>query len=372
MKVSCTQKNLSEGLSIVSRISTTKATLPILANILISTDKGRLKLAATDLELGITTWINSKINQDGGITIPARTITDFINTNSDKTIDLELNDTTLKLKSEHYDAHIKGMDIADYPLIPEIKDNLICEISSEKLKQAINQTVFAASNDETRPILCGVNFRFNSNEVKLVATDSCRLAEVKIKDVKTINEHSDVVVPVRTIVELGRIIQNTEEKVQIFLNDSQICFIIGSTQLISRLVEGTFPVYEQIIPNSFQTKVQIKSSELSSALKMSSLFTKESANNVKIKVKENTLQILAVSPQLGDNTANISSKTDGGELEIAFNARFILDAMNIISSEEVILELNEINPAKERKPSILKTPDNPNYLYIIMPLDIQG
>lgn len=371
MKTTCTQENLSKGLSIISRVATSRATLPILANILIKTDKGRIRLAATDLEIGITTWINAKVDQEGGLTVPSRTINDFISANNDQTIDFNVTDTNLHIKSDHYEANIKGIDINEYPLIPEIKDQEICQIPADKFKEAIARTAFAASTDETRPVLNGVNFRFSKDSLKLVATDSYRLAETTVSDVKLINPHGDIIVPTRTIIELGRIIQSSDEIVKIFLTDSQISFVFGATEVISRLVEGNFPVYEQIIPRSSQTKAYLKTSELLSALKMSSLFAKESANNVKIRVVGQSLQITAVSPQLGDSTSNIAAKIEGGDLEIAFNARYILDALNIVATDEVKLELNEINPAKERKPSVLRPIDNENYLYIIMPLDVQ-
>jgi DNA polymerase-3 subunit beta len=367
MKISCTQENLSKGLSIVSRMATTRATLPILANVLLAVDKGRLKLAATDLEIGITTWIGAKIEEEGGLTIPARTFADFVANNTDKTIDLSLKETDLHLKSEHYKANIKGMEASEYPLIPEIKGSPVCEIPGLLLKEAISQTVFASSSDESRPVLGGINFRFAKNELKLVATDSYRLAEKTLKNIKTSLE-SDIIVPSRTINELSRIL-NVNQAVKIFINESQILFDLGETHLISRLIEGSFPAYQQIIPDSYQTKATVNTNELASALKMASLFAKESANNIKLRLKKGSLEIIAVSQQVGDNTANIPAATDGKEIEIAFNARFILDALNAAGTLEIILELNDIT---ERKPSALKPVETKDYTYIIMPLDIQG
>ncbi|MDO8513628.1 MAG: DNA polymerase III subunit beta [bacterium] len=372
MKLSCTQENLAKGLSIVGRIATSRATLPILANILISTDKGRLRLASTDLEIAITTRVSAKIDQDGGLTIPSRTINDFVITNNDLALDLNISKNTLNIKSDHYEANINGIEIGEYPLIPTITEPEICRIPADKFREAIAHTSFAASTDETRPILNGINFHFSKDEIRLVATDSYRLAEAKIKGSKLITEHGDIVVPTRTMIELARIIQPSDGIVKIFLSENQIAFVFGNTEVISRLIEGSFPAYQQIIPSTSQAKVILKSSELTNALKMSSLFAKESANNVKIKVQGNQVQIIAVSPQLGDNTATLVSTTEGGELEIAFNARYILDALSIIGSEEVRLDLNEINPNKDRKPSILKPKTNSDYLYIIMPLDVQN
>ncbi len=371
MKVACTQENLNRGLGIVNRIATTHATLPVLANILISSDKGRLKFSATDLEIGIISWIGAKIDEEGGLTVPARTLADFISTNADKKIDLEIKDTTLHIKSEHYEANLKGIEASEFPLIPSIKGDPIGELPAQKLKQAIVQTVFATSTDETRPVLGGVNLRFDKKEVKLVATDSYRLAEKTLKDATGFSQTANVVVPARTMTELARIIQDEDETIQVFLNENQILFALPDTQLISRLIEGTFPAYERIIPQSFQSKAVVSLTELSNALKMASLFARESANNIRLMLKKGTLEIVAISPQVGDNLANLPAETEGKELEIAFNARFILDALSVISSATVTLELNSIKDA-ERKPSILRPSQDKNYLYLIMPLDIQS
>lgn len=365
MNISCTQENLNRGLNIVSRMATTRATLPVLANILIATDKGRLRFSATDLEIGVTTWIGAKIEEEGTLTIPARTLTDFIANNSDKTINLSIKDSTLHLKSDHYEANIKGIEASEFPLIPEIHSTALCELPASTLKEAIVQTVFAATSDETRPVLGGINIKFSKEGLRFAATDSYRLAERSIKGVAGINQNIDIVVPARTIAELARIIENNQT-VKIFLNENQILFSTGTTQLISRLIEGSFPSYEQIIPISHQTKAVINTSEFISGLKMASLFARESANNVRLKVNKGNIEIIAISPQVGDNTSKLPAQTEGKDIEIAFNARYIIDALNVVGSTNITLELTD-----KLSPGIIRPPKEKDYLYVIMPLRVE-
>jgi len=378
MKLSCTQENLSRGLGLVGRSVGTRATLPVLNNILLQTDKGRLKLSATDLEIGIHTWIGAKVDVDGGITIPARLLMDYVNNNTDKTINLELKESTLHLESEHFKANIKGIEASEFPLIPEVSKNVSITVSSAEFSKAINRTVIATALDESRPVLAGVYFynckaisaeRSSHNDVmKAVATDSYRLAEQTIAINKGTSELKDFafIVPQRTVSELGRIITDKAEKIQIYPGENQVEFMIEETILVSRLIEGTFPDYAQIIPKSTTTKAEIATPEFNNAIKMASLFARESANNIKLKITSpDKLEVLATSAHIGDNVSQISANVTGDNLEIAFNAKFIMDCLAVIDSDKVNLELSNT-----LSPGLLKSPKDPNYLYVIMPLRV--
>ena len=366
MKLSCTQEKLNKGINIVSRIVSPRGTLPVLNNILFQTDKGRLKISATDLEIGINTWIGAKVENDGGITIPSRLITDFVTTNNDDAISFDLKDTTLLLKSDKYEAHIKGIEASEFPLIPEIKKESVVEIKSGELKEIINRVVFAAAADETRPVLTGILLKIKDSIIKLVATDSYRLAEETYKLDKKISGEFNIIIPARTMNELGRILSDDQEKVEIKIGENQIYFGFNDTQLVSRLIEGSFPDYENIIPKKSETKTVLKVKEFANAIKMASFFARESANNIKLKIsKGNKIEVLAVSPQVGDNISTIGAKTEGKDIEIAFNAKFILDALNILKEDEVVLETID-----KSSPAILKPIKSKNYLYLIMPLRI--
>jgi len=364
MKVSCTQENLTRGLNVVGRLVGTRATLPVLNNILIKTKNGRLVLSATDLEIGISTWIGAKVDKDGAVTCPARLLSEYTTTNTDKTISVELKDTILHLESEHFKANIKGIDASEFPLIPEVKEGETLEVSAQDLKDGILKTVFACALDETRPVLAGVCLKIGGGKIKMVATDSYRLAEKTINLMTKESKELNIIVPQRTMAEIGRLLDEAVDKVVIKIGENQIYFKMGPTEVISRLVEGSFPDYEQIIPKNIKTKVEINTLSFLNAIKMASFFAREAANNVKLSFKKpKNLEVIAVSPQLGDNTSKLEAVLSGEELEIAFNAKFILDILQIMDSEKLSLEL-----AGSLSPGIIKPAKDPNYLYIIMPL----
>lgn len=365
MKVICTQENLNRGLLIVSRFVGVRGTLPVLNNILISTDKGRLRLAATDLEIGINTWIGAKVEEEGAITIPSKLIVDFININNDKTITLEVKDKTLYLQSDKYKANIKGIGASEFPLIPEVKEGVEVNIPAIILREAVEQVVFAAAVDETRPVLTGVLLKFLDKELRTVTTDSYRLAERIIKLDKDQKENA-IIVPARTMQELARIITNKDEKILLRFSQNQILFLLGDTELISRLIEGNFPSYENIIPKNFKTEVEVNKKDLINAVKIASFFAYDSANNIKLKISSKNLEIKSSSPHLGDDLSVIDAIVDGEEVEIAFNAKFILDVLNVVREEKIILKFSgNLNPG------VIASKGSKNYLYILMPIRIE-
>lgn len=367
MKVSCTQENLTRGLNIVGRLVGTRATLPVLNNILIKTQSGRLTLAATDLEIGISTWIGAKVDKDGAVTCPARLLSEYTTTNTDKNISIELKDTTLHLDSEHFKANIKGIDASEFPLIPEVKEGETVEIGGEDLKNGIMKTAFASALDETRPVLAGVCLKIGNGKMKMVATDSYRLAEKTINLLSKDNKEKNIIVPQRTMVEIGRLLDESVDKVTMKVGENQVHFKLGPTEVISRLVEGSFPDYEQIIPTNIKTKIEVNTAAFLNAIKMASFFAREAANNIKLSLKKpKGLKISAVSPQLGDNVSELEAGLSGDEIEIAFNAKFVLDVLQIVDSEKISLQL-----AGPLSAGIIKPLKDPNYLYIIMPLRME-
>ena len=367
MKVSCTQENLSRGLGIVSHMVGTRTTLPVLNNILLKTEKGRLKLAATDLEIGISTWIGGKVLKEGAVTCPARLISEFTTTNTDKTINLELKDATLNLVSEHFKANIKGIEASEFPLIPEVKGGAVLEVGAQDLKDTIIKTVFACAIDETRPVLAGVYVMVAGGKIKMVATDSYRLAEKTLNLLSKGASSTNFIVPARTMAEIARLIDESIEKVIIKVGENQVEFKLGPTEIVSRLIEGSFPDYEQIIPTNIKTKLELPTSNFANAIKMASFFARESANNVKINIKKpKSIQVSAVSPQIGDNTSDLEGSFTGDELEIAFNAKFVLDCLQVINIDKVDLEL-----AGPLAPGLIRPTKDKNYLYIIMPLRME-
>lgn len=364
MKISCTQENLAKGLNIVSHMVGVRTTLPVLNNILLKVEKGRLKLSATDLEIGINTWIGAKVDQEGAITCPARLLSEYITTNTDKTINFILKETTLHLVSEHFKAHIKGIEASEFPLIPEVKETEKIEVLAADFKDGILKTVFACALDETRPVLAGVYLKINTNKIKLVATDSYRLAEKTINLANKSQAQKNIIVPARTLAEIARLLDESIEKVEITVGENQIQFKLGQTLIVSRLIEGSFPDYEQIIPTDIKTKLQLKNNLFANAIKMASFFARDNANNIKLQLKKpKTFNVVATSPQLGDNTSEMEVEIVGEALEIAFNAKFILDCLAVAGADEISLEF-----AGSLSPAIIRPKNDANYLYIIMPL----
>lgn len=366
MKIICTQQNLNKGLSLCSRIISSPKTLPILSNVLISSDRGKIKLSVTNLEVGINIWIRAKIEKTGSITVPARILSDFISNNSDTNITLETDKLNLNVSSDNYQAKISGLESGEFPVIPTIKDEQGFELVKKDLDQAIPRVIVACAQDESRPILSGVLFNFEQNNLKLVATDSYRLAEQTIR-LKQKIELPRVVVPTKTMQEVHRIISsdpNSKDNVKVNISENQIMFKFGEDiEVSSRLIEGTFPNYEQIIPAAPTTTVSTNKKQLLSAIKSASLFSQNTANNVRIKTEKNNIIILAKSNQIGDSKIQVKSDIQGDNIEIAFNARFIIDALNNLSGEDIELGLTEkLAPAK------ITNPKDKNYIYVIMPL----
>ncbi|MDD5731436.1 MAG: DNA polymerase III subunit beta [Patescibacteria group bacterium] len=376
MKITCIQENLNKALMHSSRIISLRSSLPILDNILLSTDQGRLKISATDLELGINYWIGAKIEKDGAIAVPSRLLTEFISNIKEEKISIKVEETEVIIDGEKYNATIKGVSPEDFPTIPDISRDFLFSISSKDLLNAINQVAFAAAGDNTRPILSGIFFKIEKDVLKMAATDSYRLAEKKIKVIKSDKSSKTFIIPTRTISEVGKILKDAGEKVEVCFDENQILFNFGSIHLISRLIDGQYPNYEQIIPTEFENEVLVDKQELFNVCKVASLFARESANSIKMsikpeKVKEGEkeketggiLSIVGQGVQIGESISKIPVKTKGKEIEISFNAKYILDVLPNIPEKNV-----EIKFSGSINPCLIKGEGKQDYLYVIMPL----
>lgn len=367
MKISLVREKLIKSLGSVLRIVSNQVTLPILSNIMLSSDNGRLKIAATDLELGMETWIGAKITKEGSITVPAKLFFELVNSITDEKIELEVIDNKIKINGTKTKSMIKGLSANDFPLIPRIKSPIITsKINSGILKNSISKTGFASATDETRPVLTGVLLKFTKDNYTLAATDSYRLSEAKIPHTNKLKNDLQVIVPKRTMNELIRIIDDNEDEVNVEVGENQIVFSLGDIYFISRIIEGSFPEYEQIIPKKFETELEVNRKELIDRLKTAMIFSRESANNIKVKIdsKAKVLSIKSYSQQLGENESEINlSKTTGNNVNFSINASYFIDALNAISGDFVTLKLvNSISPI------LIKSEKDVNYLCIIMPL----
>lgn len=361
MKLQVTQENLSRALNNVARIATTRNTLPILANVLIKTVDNRVCIATTNLNIAITNYIGSKVSESGSITVPARLMQDFISSLPSGVIDIRLEDTKLHISTDHHKSVINGTPADDYPVMPKIKEGKKWKIPSNELKNALTQVVVAASNDDARPVLTGVNFYTSEGNLYIVATDSYRLAEKKLMPLK---EDVNILVPASSIQDLLRILDDSDEEVKITSDEQQILFQKGDVELVTRLIDGKFPDYKKLIPEKFKTTAIVPKSEITNIAKVSSLFARETAGSVKFGVDSANKQISvdSIASQLGENAATTTAETTG-DGEITLNSRYIIDALNALGADEVFAGFNE-----KLEPFIIKNQKDNSYLHIIMPL----
>jgi len=376
MKLSCHQENLNKGLSIVGRAVAARSTLPITQNILLSAEKSRLKLAATNLEMATTCWIGAEVKKEGEITVPARLLIDFVNSLPNDLIEINLpaNSRILELKSGHFQAHIHGIDAADFPPIPQINDGVTTTIEAASLREGIAQVAFAAATEESRPVLTGINTEFDGEQLNLVAADGFRLAVHKTTLGSSVSVKTTVIVPARTFNELNRLLSEQEEPVEITVNEkrSQILFRLKDAELISQLIQGSFPNYSQVIPQSYTTRAVLDINEFLRVTKMSSIFARDASGIVRLVITPGSelspgkVTVSAQAEEVGDNVGEIDALTDGEEAKIAFNVKYLSDVLSVLPQAQVALELT--TPSS---PGTIRPIGVDNYVHVVMPMFVQ-
>lgn len=361
MKLQVTQENLNRALNSVARVANTRGTLPILANVLIKTSNNRLSIAATNLNIAITHYIGAKVSEEGEITVPARLMQDFVSSLPAGVIDLELTDTKLHVTTDQYNSTVNGVLAEDFPVMPAITKGTQWKIEGAAFKKALQQVVFAASNEETRPVLTAVLMQSRDGQLYMAATDSYRLAEKKLGANK---EEINLLIPASALQDLLRVLGDGEETVNITHGEQQVLFQVGDIELVTRLVEGKYPEYSKLIPETFATSATLQRADLLSVTKVSSLFARESAGSVTIEVNEKTgkLSIRSIASQLGENTATADAKATGSG-SITLNSRYLLDALNAINGDEVFFGFNG-----KLEATLLRDAADDSYCHIIMPL----
>ncbi len=361
MQVQVTQENLNKALGTVARVANARGTLPVLANVLIKTVNNRLSIAATNLDIAITHYIGAKVATEGAITVPARLMQDFVNSLPTGVIDLKLDDYKLNIATDQYQSVINGVSAEEFPVMPAITEGKKWTVPAGVLKKSLQQVVIAASSDEARPVLTGVYLHTTDGKLYMAATDSYRLAE---KELLATKDEVSLLVPVSAMQDLLRIVSDAEEDVTVTSDDQQILFTVGDVELVARLIEGKYPDYRKLIPANFATTAVLKRADLLNAAKVSSLFARESAGSITLHVDEETqeLSIRSVASQLGENTAKAVAKVTGTGA-ITLNSRYLLDALHVLSGDEVEFSFNG-----KLEPSVLRDPAASDYTHIIMPL----
>jgi DNA polymerase III subunit beta len=375
VKITCKQQDLSRGLSVVGHAVSSRSTLPILANILLATDNGRLKLSATNLEIGIQCWIDAEVHEEGTTTVPAKIITDFVNSLPQASVDLTIPDDThtINVKCLRSSAIIKGMDPSEFPLIPSAEGGEAPVILDAKLlKEMIEQVAFAAADDDSRPVFTGVQVEVSNEKVTFAAADAFRLAVREAPLPGHDEAHGSILIPARTLTELARILPG-DGAVQMIVtpNRSQVLFHSDNIDLVSRLIEATFPNVRGVIPKEHTTRAVVETKEFAAAVKSVAPFARDSSNITRVKLNSadgsegGSLTIEATAEDVGSNVSTINAAIDGPEQQIIFNVKYLADVLAVLDTPEVAIEVTSA-----ARPGVIKPVGDigAQYTYVIMPM----
>jgi DNA polymerase-3 subunit beta len=374
MKASVTQQQLAHGLSLVSRAVSPRSTLPVLANVLVATDEGRLRISATNLELGISCWIGAQIAEDGAITVPARTFADLISTLPNDNVQLDLNTRTqtLTVRCGASVTDIKGIDAQEFPPIPvpDLEEGI--DLNVADFKEMIQQVAFAASSDEARPLLQGVYLTVAGDEVTLAATDGFRISVRRDTLPNPISQPMKAIIPARALSELARVAGDGEESVKMVIPSGrgQVLFHMKNAELVSQLIDGNFPDYRAIVPRSFKSSTVVSTSAFLKACKQAEIIAREGNYVVRLNIQPGgdqpgQVEISAQTEETGSSEIAVDATVDGAAVLIAFNVRFLREALEVIKTPSVALETNANNT-----PGMLRPVGDQNFQHVIMPMHL--
>ena len=381
MKITCLQENLSRGLAVVGRAVANRATLPVIHNVLLNVDQSMLKLSATNLEIAMTTWVGAKIEEEGAITVPARLLSEFVNSLPNDPINLQLDEGSglLEISSGSSKAHINITDASEFPPIPTVDDGVAAEVDPFVLRSAITRVAFAAATEESRPVLTGVELKLDESKFTMAAADGFRLAVHHGALLKPVPEEMSVIIPARTMNELNRLISDREEPVEILMTPAkgQVMFRIrgGDTvEIVSQLLQGTFPNYEQLIPQSYTTRAVMDLPTVLRAARTASIFARDGSNIIRMHLmpaeadtEPPKVEISARSEEVGDNEDTVDlDEIEGEEGKIAFNSRYLLDVLSVLEKGKIALETTTSS-----SPGVFKPTDSDDYIHVVMPMFVQ-
>ena len=384
MRLSCLQENLSKGLATVGRAVATRTTLPITQNVLLATDRSMLKLSATNLEIAVTTWIGAMIEEEGSLTVPARLLTEFVASLPPERIDLVMADgpRSLQLTCSRSEARINGTDAEEFPPIPVVKDGAAAKIDSQVLRTAITQVVFAAATEESRPVLTGVKLELEGDQFSMAAADGFRLALHRGQLLEPVEDPISIIVPARTLNELNRFLGDQESSVEITMTPAkgQALFQLQSIEVVSQLIQGTFPNYSQLIPQSYQTRTVFDLQEFLRAARTAAIFARDGSGIIRVQVmpgseesspsssgnRPGKVVISAKAEEMGDNQDEVDTTVEGDESKIAFNSKYLLDVLSVLEKGEVALETT--TPSS---PGVFRPIGSDSYVHVVMPMFVQ-
>jgi DNA polymerase-3 subunit beta len=376
MRLSCLQENLSRGLSVVGRAVATRTTLPITQNVLISTDQSRLKLSATNLEIAISTWIGAQVEEEGAITVPARLLTEFVSSLPSERIDVEstAQPKGLALRCARFEANINGTDAEDFPPIPTVESGVTARVERGVLRDAIDYVAFAAATEDSRPVLTGIKVEMSGDDFTFAAADGFRLAVFKQKLASEVDEDLSFIVPARALQEVNRLIGSQEGPVEFMVtpSKSQVLFRLEGVEIVSQLIQGTFPNYSQLIPDKYEARVVVERAAFLRATRTASIFARDGSGIVRLQATAadgapGRLTISSRAEELGDNQGEIDATIEGGEeSKIAFNSKYLAEVLDVLGEGEVSLETT--TPSS---PGVLRGSGNDSYVHVVMPMFVQ-
>jgi len=377
MKVSALQDNFSKGLSVVGRAVPARSTLPQASHVKIETDEGRLKLVATDLMMATTCWIGAQVEEDGAVTVPARLLTDFVTSLPNERIDLTVpaRGRQVHISCARNEATMAGMDAADFPPVPAVADGLSLTLEPKTLRKAISQVQFAAAADDTRPVLTGVHTLAEGKELTLAAADGFRLAVHKLPLKQEVAERVEVIIPARALREIERLIGDESEPLEMAINGarSQVLFRLPEVEVVATLIQGTFPNYGQLIPQSYTTKTTIDMRQFLQETRISAIFARDGAGIVRIQLEpgegeaSGKLIVSARAEEIGEHRGDIDVKVEGEASKIAFNSRYLQDVLQALDDvDEVALETT--SPSS---PGVIRPVGDDRYVHVVMPMFVQ-
>ena len=376
MRLSCLQENLSRGLSVVGRAVATRTTLPITQNVLISTDQSRLKLSATNLEIAISTWIGAQVEEEGAITVPARLLTEFVSSLPSERIDVEstAQPKGLALRCARFEANINGTDAEDFPPIPTVESGVTARVERGVLRDAIDYVAFAAATEDSRPVLTGIKVEMSGDDFTFAAADGFRLAVFKQKLASEVDEDLSFIVPARALQEVNRLIGSQEGPVEFMVtpSKSQVLFRLEGVEIVSQLIQGTFPNYSQLIPDKYEARVVVERAAFLRATRTASIFARDGSGIVRLEASAadgapGRLTVSSRAEELGDNQGEIDATIEGGEeSKIAFNSKYLAEVLDVLGESEVSLETT--TPSS---PGVLRGSGNDSYVHVVMPMFVQ-
>jgi DNA polymerase-3 subunit beta len=378
MRLTCLPEKLNEGLATVGRVVAPRSTLPVLGNVLLETEGGQLKLAATNLELTVICWVGAKVEEEGAITLPARLLADYVGLlSAGEALQLELKAKKAHLSCGRFEANISGIDAEEFPAIPSVSGGITLKIPAPRLKEAIGQVVFAAAPDDSRPVLAGVLMTVSDGKLTLAAADGFRLAVRKVDLGDAEVPDLSIIVPAKALTEVARGLPNDEDvevEIAVTADQSQVLFRHRQAEVVSRLIEGQFPDFNRIIPRESKTRVTLQTADFLRATKAAQVFARDNSMIVRLSLVPaeggdealGRVTVAATSAEIGDNTGDVDASVEGEAMQVAFNGRYLRDALEALDAQQAFLEVT--GPAS---PGLIRPASGPNgYIQVIMPMHV--